>query len=54
MILKSKNMELIPISETVSLIFSDRESVDAALVTESDCTYLVQYGFSDAIYNMLV
>lgn len=54
MILKSKGMELIPISETVSLICSDGESIDAALVTEGDCTYLVQYGFSDAIYNMLV
>lgn len=54
MILKSKGMELIPISETVSLIFSDGESVDAALVTEGNCTYLVQYGFSDKIYDVLV
>lgn len=53
-ILKSKNMELIPISETVSLIISGEESVDAALVTEGNCTYLVQYGFSDKIYDMLV
>lgn len=54
MILKSKNMEIIPVSETVSLIISREESVDAALVTVGDCTYLVQYGFSDEIYDMLV
>lgn len=53
-ILKSKNLVLIPISETVSLILSEGESVDAALVTEGNCTYLVQYGFSDEIYDMLV
>ncbi|MDQ7965877.1 hypothetical protein RDI61_17775 [Pseudomonas plecoglossicida] len=53
-VLNSKNMELIPISESVSLIISGGESVDAALVTEGGCTYLVQYGFSDRIYNMLV
>lgn len=53
-LLKSKNMELIPISETVSLIISREESVDAAIVTDGNCTYLVQYGFSDEIYDILV
>lgn len=54
LILKSNRRELIPISEAVSVIFSDGESVDAALVTEGNCTYLIQYGFSNKIYDMLV
>lgn len=53
-ILESNNMEIIPISGTVSLIISRDESVDAALVTENNCTYLVQHGFSEKIYDMLV
>ncbi len=52
-ILESKNMELVPISETASVIFLDEWDVCAALVTEGDCTYLVQNGFSCSIYNIL-
>tara|TARA_R100000750_G_scaffold10166_1_gene6731 strand:+ start:325 stop:1023 length:699 start_codon:yes stop_codon:yes gene_type:complete len=54
MLFKSSDMKLIPISETISVICFYEQGVDAALVTKDDCTYLVQKGFSDGIYNMLI
>ena len=52
--LSAQRMALVPVSDNASLIVSDGDSIDAALVTEGDCTYLVQYGFSYKIYNILV